>query len=312
MLLPTSLSEETSFAIGGKVEALSSHGSSDILDARELLRRYGLAAKKSWGQNFLVDERSYSAIVRACSLTQEEVAVEVGAGLGTLTSRLLATGASVVAVERERDMCEVLRTELGGRDRFTLREENALHLDIPSLASQFGRKLTLVGNLPYQIASPLIFQFLAARSSLRQIVIMIQREMADRVLAAPGSRDSNALGVQIQMVCATRRVCQVGRGAFLPPPRVDSSVVMLTPLPSTAVPLRDLQMFHQVVRAAFGQRRKTLRNALSAAFSDDAMASLASCGVDLSRRGESLLLSEFATLSDALSAHHEQSQRAQS
>ncbi|MBL8635030.1 MAG: ribosomal RNA small subunit methyltransferase A [Myxococcales bacterium] len=300
MLLPTSLSEEPSFAIGGKLEALSPSGS-DVLDARELLRRYGLAAKKSWGQNFLVDERSYAAIVRACGLTPEEVAVEVGAGLGTLTSRLLATGAQVVAVERERDMCEVLRRELDGRPGFVLREENALHLDLPLLASQYGRKLTLVGNLPYQIASPLIFQFLAARSSLRQIVIMIQREMADRLLAPPGSRDSNALGVQVQMVCATRRVCQVGRGAFLPPPRVDSSVVMLTPLPGTAVPLRDLDVFHQVVRAAFGQRRKTLRNALSAVFSDEQMASLSHCGVDLSRRGESLLLSEFALLSDALS-----------
>lgn len=273
-----------------------------ILDARTLLRRYDLHAKKSWGQNFLIDERSYSAIVSACRLSPDDVAVEIGAGLGTLTSRLLATGAQVIAVERERDMCTVLRTELGEQPRFVLREENALHVDFDVISAQAGRRLVLVGNLPYQIASPLIFRFLAMRSSLRRIVIMIQREMADRVLAPPGSRDSNALGVQVQMVCAVRRVCQVGRGAFLPPPRVDSSVISLEPLPGTAVPLRDLDLFHDVVRAAFGQRRKTLRNALSAVFPDEAMARLGSCGVDLSRRGETLSLAEFAALSDALSS----------
>ncbi len=198
-----------------------------ILDARELLRRYGLSAKKSWGQNFLIDERSYSAIVNSCKLSESDVVVEIGAGLGTLTSRLLATSATVIAVERERDMCEVLRRELGSQPRFVLREENALHLDIAALARQHDRRLVLVGNLPYQISSPLIFQFLAARSSLRRIVIMLQREMADRLLATPGTRDANALGVQVQMVCAVRRVCHVGRGAFLPPPRVDSSVVLL-------------------------------------------------------------------------------------
>ncbi len=278
-----------------------------ILDARELLRRYGLSAKKSWGQNFLIDERSYSAIVNSCKLSDSDVVVEIGAGLGTLTSRLLATSATVIAVERERDMCEVLRRELGSQPRFVLREENALHLDIAALARQHDRRLVLVGNLPYQIASPLIFQFLAARSSLRRIVIMLQREMADRLLATPGTREANALGVQVQMVCAVRRVCHVGRGAFLPPPRVDSSVVLLDPLPTTAVPLRDLEVFHHVVRAAFGQRRKTLKNALSAMFADDAIASLAGCGVDLSRRGESLRLAEFAALSDALTLHKERS-----
>ena len=278
-----------------------------ILDARELLHRYGLSAKKSWGQNFLIDERSYSAIVNSCKLSDSDVVVEIGAGLGTLTSRLLATSATVIAVERERDMCEVLRRELGSQPRFVLREENALHLDIAALARQHDRRLVLVGNLPYQISSPLIFQFLAARSSLRRIVIMLQREMADRLLATPGTRDANALGVQVQMVCAVRRVCHVGRGAFLPPPRVDSSVVLLDPLPTTAVPLRDLEVFHHVVRAAFGQRRKTLKNALSAVFADDAMASLDGCGVDLSRRGESLRLAEFAALSDALTLHKERS-----
>ena len=303
MPLPISPSDKADLAVDHVVAA---DAEPVILDARELLRQYGLTAKKSWGQNFLVDERSYSAIVRACALSPEDVAVEVGAGLGTLTSRLLATSASVVAVERERDMCEVLRNELGGRPRFTLQEENALNLDIPALAERFGRRLVIVGNLPYQIASPLIFHFLASRASVRRIVIMLQREMADRLLAAPGSRESNALGVQVQMVCAVRRVCQVGRGAFLPPPRVDSSVVLLDPLPTTFAPLRDLAMFHQVVRAAFGQRRKTLRNALGAAFPDDAIVSLGGCGIDLSRRGESLRLPEFAVLSDALSLHREQ------
>lgn len=280
-----------------------------ILDARELLGRYGLQAKKSWGQNFLIDERAYDAIVAACDLGAADVAVEIGAGLGTLTSRLLRTGASVIAVERERDMCEVLRRELGSCPRFALREENALLTDYTALAA--GRQLVVVGNLPYQIAAPLLFRFLEARAAIRRIVIMMQREVAARLLARPDTADYSALGAQVQMLATVRRVCHVGRGGFLPAPRVDSTVVLLEPFAAaaTAVPVQDLGCYAQVVRAAFGQRRKTLRNALGSLPAElagpQAMAALEHSGIDLGRRGETLTVREFAQLADALSAARE-------
>ena len=269
-----------------------------ILDARELLRRYGLQAKKSWGQNFLIDERAYEAIVAACGLSAGDLAVEIGAGLGTLTSRLLRTGATVIAVERERDMCDVLRKELGERPGFTLREEDALETGYAELAA--GRPTVIVGNLPYQIAAPLLFKFLAARASVRKIVVMLQREVAARLLARPDTEDYSALTAQVHMLATVRRVCQVSRGGFLPAPRVDSTVVQLEPLATTAAPVLDLGCYSQVVRAAFGQRRKTLRNALATMSDSVGMAAAAETGIDLGRRGETLTVHEFARLADAI------------
>lgn len=266
---------------------------------KTLLARYGLHAKKSWGQNFLVDERAYQAIVAACAVGPGGVAVEIGAGLGTLTSRLLETGAEVIAVEREAAMCAVLAAELGGRPNFALREENALLLDLGSLAVR--EKPVVVGNLPYQIATPLLFRFLEQRALLRHIVVMLQREVAERLLAAPGSDAYSALSAQVQMVAAVERVCFVGRGGFVPAPRVDSMVVRLVPLSGTRAPVKDLQVYSRVVRAAFSQRRKTLRNALSAGLGEAALSSFSTTGIDLGRRGETLSVFEFARLADALS-----------
>lgn len=287
-----------------ETQAAKTREEAPVLEARELLRRYGLYAKKSWGQNFLIDERAYSAIVTACGLGAGELAVEVGAGLGTLTSRLLQTGASVVAIERERDMCAVLRGELGDHRRFTLREENALHTDYAALSD--GRPFVIVGNLPYHITAPLLFTFLAARAAVRRIVIMVQREVAARILAPPDTEDYSALSAQVQLLAAVRRVCHVGRSGFLPAPRVDSTVVLLEPFPDsgTAVPVLDAVCYSQVVRAAFGQRRKTLRNALASlpeTIDDERVASaIAATGIELSRRGETLTVQEFARLADAI------------
>lgn len=274
------------------------------LDARTLIDRYGIRAKKSWGQNFLVDERAYTRIVDACRLNPGDIAVEIGAGLGTLTSRLLCTGATVVAVERERDMCAVLQAELGTWPRFVLREENALHVDLPAILHDLPQpadgKLIVVGNLPYQISSPLLFHFLAARRCVRTIVVMLQREVAARLYASVGSDDYSALSAQAQMLARIEPVCHVGRGGFIPAPKVESSVVRLSPYAESAVPVRDLNAYAAVVRAGFSQRRKTLRNALGAHFDPAAMAQLAGAGIDLNRRAETLSVREFATLADAL------------
>lgn len=267
-----------------------------------LLRKYDLHAKKSWGQNFLVHEPTYRAIVHSCHLGADDVAVEIGAGLGTLTQQLLLTGATVVAVERERSMCAVLRAELGDQPKFQLREENALTLDLPALARDLGKeRLVLVGNLPYQISTPLLFHFLSTRSLLSRIVIMLQREVADRVIAKPGDSAYGALSAQVQMLARARRVCAVGRGGFMPPPQVDSAVILLEPVPGTTVPVKDVELYSQVVRAAFFQRRKMIHNALHAAFGERADQALAAAQIDPRRRGETLSPGEFAAIADVLS-----------
>jgi 16S rRNA (adenine1518-N6/adenine1519-N6)-dimethyltransferase len=273
-------------------------------DPRKLLSRYGLHAKKSWGQNFLIAEHAYQSIVSACALMPGDVAVEIGAGLGTLSSRLLLAGARVIAIEPERDMCEVLRAELGAREDFELRQEDALKLDLAALG--LAQKPVVVGNLPYQIATPLLFRFLAQHASLRHIVVMLQREVAERILAPPGGAAYGALSAQIQLLATVERVCHVGRGGFVPAPRVESTVLRLLPLSGTRVPVKDVGLYSQVVRGAFAQRRKTLRNAFRAAFGDEALLALAATGIDLSRRGETLGLAEFARLADALADYKSQ------
>src|SRR5262249_8063793 len=167
------------------------------LKPKELLKKYGLSAKKSWGQNFLVDEKAYQAIVEACRLTKEDWVVEIGAGLGTLTMRLQPLAARVIAVERDRDMVTVLRGELSGN--VEIAEANALSYDYAAVEARAGRKPIVVGNLPYQIASPILFRLLDARKYLQRIVVMLQKEMADRILAAPATPEYGALGVMVRM-----------------------------------------------------------------------------------------------------------------
>ena len=216
---------------------------------------------------------------------------------GSMAVEALLAGDRVRAIERLR---AVLRSELGAISRFTLREENALSVDYAELARELGPPIVLVGNLPYQIASPLLFCFLAARPLVRRIVVMLQREVADRLLAQPGTDDYSALSAQVQLVARVRRVCHVGRGGFIPAPRIDSTVVLLEPQAETVVPVRDLNRYSQVVRAAFGQRRKTLRNALGSVFGEAALPALTSAGIDPARRGETLNIADFARLADAL------------
>ena len=271
----------------------------DILDPHVILRRYQIQAKKSWGQNFLINERVFNAIVAASDINSDDTVVEIGAGIGTLTSRLLHTGATVIAVERERDMCSILRAELGHRANFSLQEEDALQTKFSSFHQPDNRNLIVVGNLPYQIASPLIFHCLEQRQFLRRIVVMIQKEVADRLVAQPNTEGYSSMSAQVQLLANVRRICQVSRGSFIPAPRVDSTVVEITPLNQPRAYVKNLADYSKVVRAAFGQRRKTLRNSLGELFRER---ELPIDLLDFGRRAETLTVSEFAEISNNLSA----------
>ena len=276
-------------------------------DARTLLGRYQLTAKKSFGQNFLVSERTFRAIVDAAVRSDDDWIVEIGAGLGTLTARLAerVPEGKVIALERDPDMVAVLRAELAGVDNVDIEATDALRYDLRMAARWRGDAITVCGNLPYHIAAPLLFRVLEAREVVRCAVVMLQKEMADRIVAPPGGKTYGAPGVLIRTYADVSTVARVGAGAFVPPPKVDSTVLKIVPLPGgrPRVPIADERHHAAVVHAAFGQRRKTLRNALRAVFDAQAVdAALAQAGIDGIRRGETLDLTEFAQLAEALPA----------
>jgi 16S rRNA (adenine1518-N6/adenine1519-N6)-dimethyltransferase len=277
-------------------------------DARVLLARYGLYAKKHFGQNFLISDRVFRAIVDATVARDDDWIVEIGAGLGTLTARLAerVPEGKVIALERDPDMITVLRGELGGVDNVEIEAADALRYDLRMAARWHGGDpIAVCGNLPYHIAAPLVFRVVEAREVVRCAVVMVQKEMADRIVAAPGTKAYGALGVMIRTYADVTIVAKVGAGSFAPAPSVDSAVIKLVPLPGGAprVAIADAEHYSRVVHAAFGQRRKTLRNALRAVFEDAAVdAALSASGIDGGRRGETLEIAEFARLAAGLPA----------
>lgn len=275
-------------------------------DARVLLDRYGLRAKKWFGQNFLTSTRVFRAIVDATVTADDDWIVEIGAGLGTLTARLAerVPEGKVIALERDPEMIAVLRGELGHFDNVQIEEGDALRYDLAMAARWRGDRITVCGNLPYHIAAPIIFKVLEARAHVRRMVVMVQKEMADRIVAKPGGKDYGALSVMVQAFADVSMVTRVSAGSFVPPPKVESAVVRIVPREGGApcADIGDERHFSRVVHAGFGQRRKTLRNALrGAAFPDEAVdAALGAAAIDGGRRAETLSLAEFAALARAL------------
>jgi 16S rRNA (adenine1518-N6/adenine1519-N6)-dimethyltransferase len=243
--------------------------------------------------------------VKATVKSEDEHVVEIGAGLGTLTDRLadVARNGQVTAVERDRDMVAVLRADLGQRPNVVIAEANALEFDYAAVATAAGKRVAVVGNLPYQIASRLIFGMLEARSAWSRAVIMLQKEMAERVVAEADSEHYSALSTMVQTYANVRTVTHAGSRCFYPAPRVDSTVIEMVPLAGdkTRAPIDDEKRYSALVHAAFGQRRKTLRNALRSRWDDEAIAEgFGKTGLDSGRRGETLTVAEFAVLANAL------------
>lgn len=272
---------------------------------RALLEKYDLQAKKSWGQNFLGDPEILDAIARLALPEPGGRVVELGAGLGHLTARLLLRGAEVIAVERDRDMARVLRGELG--ERITLLEADAVSLDYRALAGSTATaapapRVAVAGNLPYHLTSPILFSILDQAESVSRAVFLLQREVAERLAAEPGTKEWGLLSVLLQHRAEVRVARRVPAGAFLPPPRVESAV-LVAELGSPSAPVRDAARFRKLVKAGFGQRRKTLANALKAARlhpPERLLAALAATGIDPGRRGETLTVAEWAALERAL------------
>ena len=267
---------------------------------KRMLEQHGLRPKHAWGQNFLDDAAVLADIVHAARLGPDSVVVELGAGLGHLTTALLETGARVVAVERDREMVPLLE-ELK-HPRLTVLAANAARLDLASGAGT--RPLTLVGNLPYHLTSSILFAALEQHRDLLRCVFTVQKEVAERVAAGEGTRAGGLLTVLLGLWFDASIVRMVPRAAFHPPPKVDSAVLLLEHRSVPRAEVGDDAFFRRVVKAGFSQRRKTLSNALQ---SDRELgdagrirAALAEAGLEPTRRAETLLVADFARLAGAL------------
>lgn len=267
-------------------------------DPRRVLARHGLAPKRSFSQNFLVSERAVRAIVEACAMGPESRVVELGPGCGTLTHALAERCAHLFAIERDRDMLEILAAETD-RSKVELVPGDAKQIQLAELGG--GAPLIVAGNLPYAITGSILRNLTGQSQLVERAVLMVQREVRDRLIAAPDTADYGALTVFTAQVFQIDTVLHLPRTAFHPPPKVTSSVVRLTPL---AKPRAERsEHFTTVVRASFQARRKTLRNALAQAIGAEAAdATLAAAAIDGKRRGETLSIEEFGTLARALGA----------
>ncbi len=250
-------------------------------------------AKKSLGQHFLVDQHYIDRIVAAIHPRADDTLVEIGPGPGALTRPLLQTLKHLHVVEFDRDMVARLKEEFPG-ERLTIHQADALEFDFV----QFGEGLRVVGNLPYNISSPLLFHLAESAGLIRDMCFMLQKEVVDRMAAAPDTPDYGRLSVMLQARFQVRKMFVVPPGAFRPPPKVDSAIVRLLPLSLAEVPYRNARVFADVVARAFGQRRKTLRNTLKGLVDDAVFEEL---GIDPVRRGETLSVAEFARLANRLS-----------
>jgi 16S rRNA (adenine1518-N6/adenine1519-N6)-dimethyltransferase len=251
-------------------------------------------ARKRFSQNFLHDAHYIARIVEAIAPAAGERMVEIGPGLGALTELLVARAGHLSCVEIDRDLAARLRRRFAP-ETLTLIEADALALDWARLAAADARPLRIVGNLPYHISTPLLFALLPIADRVRDQHFMLQKEVVDRMAAAPGSADYGRLSVMLQWRYAVRRLFVVPPGAFSPAPQVQSAVVRMLPRAQAERPQVDADAFAQVVTAAFSQRRKTLRNALSALLDE---ARIRAAGVDPAARAQTLTVAAFAALAD--------------
>ncbi len=273
--------------------------------ARALLEAHGVRPRKRWGQNFLIDRNVLEKIVQTAGLLPEDRALEIGPGLGALTALLAERCAHVTAVEIDRLLEPVLRQTLADCRNVSLIFADFLELSLPTLLSEaFGDSPgVVVANIPYYITTPILERLFENKARIRQIVLLVQQEFAERVAATPGSKEYSALTVFAQYHARAEITGRVSRSVFLPPPEVSSAILRLSPVLPGTLALRDEARFFQIVRAAFGQRRKTLLNALAGGQIGldraEAEALLRRAGISPERRGETLSPEEFARLSEA-------------
>lgn len=276
----------------------------DIAYVRDLLSRHGFTFSKKLGQNFLINPTVCPRMAENCGASPESGVLEIGPGVGVLTRELAARAGQVVAIELDDRLLPVLRETLADCDNVAVVHGDALKLDLRTLlAERFGeRRVSVCANLPYYITSPLIMALLESRLPIDSLTVMVQREAAQRLCAAPGTREAGAVTLAVAYYAEAEQLFGVSRGSFMPAPNVDSAVIRLNIRKAPPVDVRDEALLFRLIRAGFGQRRKTLLNSLGSAGFDKTRlnAAFAVTGIAPTARAEQLTLADFAALADAL------------
>ena len=269
-----------------------------------LIKAHDFSFKKRFGQNFLIDSHVLDKIIRGAEIGKEDAVLEIGPGIGTLTQALCEAAGEVTAVEIDRDLIPILEKTLAAYDNVRIINEDILKLDLSAISE---KPLKVVANLPYYITTPIIMGLFESGAPLLSITVMVQKEVADRMQAAPGGKDYGALSLAVQYYAEAEIIANVPPNCFIPRPGVGSAVIRLTKHAAPPVQPKDEKFMFRLIRAAFAQRRKTLVNTLrndsSLSYSREQLETvLAAMGLPAAVRGERLSLAEFAELSDQLMA----------
>ncbi len=273
---------------------------------KDIMERYGFRFSKSLGQNFLIEKSVLERIVDGAEITEEDSVLEIGPGIGTLTRYLADNAKKVVSVEIDSSLLPILKETLSDLPNTTVVHGDVLQVDLKALIAEHFDNIPpkVVANLPYYVTTPIVMKFLEEGIPVSDLVVMVQKEVADRMAAKPGGKDYGSLSVAVQYFCNPEILFKVPPGCFMPAPAVESSVIRLRVLDQPKVQVISRKLFFATVRGAFGKRRKTLLNALSdsgLSFSKDQVREvLAAAGIDPIRRAETLTIEEFATLANAV------------
>jgi 16S rRNA (adenine1518-N6/adenine1519-N6)-dimethyltransferase len=279
---------------------------------KAILEKYGFSFKKSLGQNFLIDTNILNRIVDHAGLTKESGAIEIGPGIGALTEQLAKNCQKVVAFEIDQRLIPILEDTLSPYPHVKVIHEDVLKADVLSVMENEFKEMDdvmVVANLPYYVTTPIIMKLLEDQLPIRGIVCMLQKEVADRISAKPGTKEYGSLSIAVQYYTMAEIVMIVPKTVFVPQPNVDSAVIRLTRRLTPIVEVKDEAFFFQVTRASFAQRRKTLLNNLQSGLKNGKekkeliLSILEKVQIEPSRRGETLSIEEFARLSDALYDH---------
>ncbi|VEF50007.1 dimethyladenosine transferase [Bacillus freudenreichii] len=279
------------------------------LRTKEIMDKYGFSFKKSLGQNFLIDPNVLRNITENAGLTKETGVIEIGPGIGALTEHLARTAKKVVAYEIDQRLLPILADTLSPYENVKVIHEDVLKADINQMIEEeFAdvKDIMVVANLPYYVTTPIILKLLEKNLPIRGIVVMLQKEVGDRIAAKPGTKEYGSLSIAIQYYTTAETVMIVPKSVFIPQPNVDSAVIRMLLRESPAVSVKNERFFFNIAKMSFAQRRKTLMNNLTSGLPDgkkrksEIADALEAAGIEPSRRGETLSMGEFGTLSDAL------------
>ncbi|MDB1954751.1 16S rRNA (adenine(1518)-N(6)/adenine(1519)-N(6))-dimethyltransferase RsmA [Clostridium tertium] len=270
----------------------------------ELVKKYNFKFSKSLGQNFLIDDSVPRDIVAGAEVDENDLVIEIGPGVGTLTAQLLNKAKKVVAIELDNDLIPILNQEIGDNPKFTLIHKDALKVNFNEIIGE-EKSVKLVANLPYYVTTPIIVKLLKEGYNFKSLTIMIQKEVAERMNADPGNKDYGSLSLLVQYYCNTKIVRRVPPQCFIPRPKVDSIVIRLDKLSEPKVKVENEKLFFDIIRNSFNMRRKTLWNGVKNIGLSKENLELAfnEANIDPKRRGETLTIEEFATLSDKINQY---------